>query len=248
MRKKSTSMAASQTTLAAIVSGPGFGPQIKDRQRVRDLAEVYTNEREVNAMLDLVLDMFPHHSLTGVEFKFLEPACGSGNFLAEILRRKLRPIRLAAIGDLQEYEHWLLRALASIYAVDICAENVAESQDRVLTVLDAHYRASTAATKPSVGFSSASRTIAHTNILCADMLTDASTLEVIDYRSAHGGCFERTWSVLDESSNARAQTDLFTPDQPVKHDALAVHYTKLAESPDPTTALLSSLDMLRSCG
>lgn len=58
-------------------------PLIKSRNRVRDLAEVYTAEREVRAMLDLV----PEFSLKQT---FLEPACGNGNFLIEILRRKLQ--------------------------------------------------------------------------------------------------------------------------------------------------------------
>lgn len=56
---------------------------IKSKERVRDLAEVYTAEREVRAMLDLV----PEFSLNQT---FLEPACGNGNFLIEILRRKLQ--------------------------------------------------------------------------------------------------------------------------------------------------------------
>lgn len=247
MRNKSRSMTAGQTSLTIVVPSAGFGLQIKNRQRVRALAEVYTNEREVSAMLDLVLDMFPNDTLDGVELKFLEPACGSGNFLEEILRRKIRPIRLAAIGDVQQYEHWLLRALASIYAVDICAENVAESRDRVLTVLDAHHQVDAIGKRPSIGFSSASRAIADTNILCGDMLADAKTLEVIDYRSSHEGCFERIWSVLDESSTAGTQSDLFTPDQSVKRDEFPVHYTKLAESPDPATASFSSLSALQSC-
>lgn len=212
---------------------------IKSRERVHDLAEVYTNEREVNAMLDLVAGMFPDDSLSGVDSKFLEPGCGSGNFLVEILRRKLRPIRLAALGDVDEYEHWLLRALASIYAVDICAENVVESQHRLATVLDAHYRADADNRSPSLGFTSASRTILGTNVLRADMLTEASRLEVIDYQPAGRGCFVRTWSVLDESLTAQAQTDLFMPDQSAKCDEVPLHYSRLADSPDPTSASLT---------
>src|SRR3546814_7900619 len=70
-------------------SAPDPLGQIKTRQRVRDLAEVFTHEREVKAMLDLIPDMFPAGSSTrAVDAKFLEPACGSGNFLAEILDRK----------------------------------------------------------------------------------------------------------------------------------------------------------------
>ena len=67
------------------------GSQIKSRERVRDLAEVYTHEREVNAMLDLVPDMFPSATDPGnTDRTFLEPACGHGNFLVAILRPQAR--------------------------------------------------------------------------------------------------------------------------------------------------------------
>lgn len=58
--------------------------QVKSRQRVVDHGEVFTNEREVNAMLDLV-----RQETERIDSRFLEPACGDGNFLAEILKRKL---------------------------------------------------------------------------------------------------------------------------------------------------------------
>src|SRR3546814_5458274 len=80
---------------------------LKTRQRVRDLAEVFTHEREVKAMLDLIPDMFPAGSSTrAVDAKFLEPACGSGNFLEEILRRKLAGVRFARVRSVSRYEHW----------------------------------------------------------------------------------------------------------------------------------------------
>ena len=58
--------------------------QIKSKKRVSEHGEVFTNEREVNAMLDLVKD-----ETLRIDSRFLEPACGDGNFLIEILRRKL---------------------------------------------------------------------------------------------------------------------------------------------------------------
>ena len=61
--------------------------QIKSKERVADHGEVFTNEREVNAMLDLVKD-----ESFNVESTFLEPACGDGNFLIAILDRKLRKV------------------------------------------------------------------------------------------------------------------------------------------------------------
>jgi len=62
--------------------------QIKSKERVANHGEVFTAEREVHAMLDLV-----KHETSRIESRFLEPSCGDGNFLAEILRRKLRVIK-----------------------------------------------------------------------------------------------------------------------------------------------------------
>ena len=61
--------------------------QLKSRKRVADHGEVFTNEREVNAMLDLV-----KQETERIESRFLEPACGNGNFLAEVLKRKLEVV------------------------------------------------------------------------------------------------------------------------------------------------------------
>jgi hypothetical protein len=74
--------------------------QIRSRSRVRDLAEVYTHDREVHAMLDLVPDMFPTEEDPGnTDRTFLEPACGHGNFLVEILRRKLTYVTTSRYGS-----------------------------------------------------------------------------------------------------------------------------------------------------
>ena len=61
--------------------------QVKSKKRVADHGEVFTNEREVNAMLDLV-----QQETERIDSRFLEPACGNGNFLAEVLRRKLNVV------------------------------------------------------------------------------------------------------------------------------------------------------------
>lgn len=99
--------------------------QIKSRERVRELAEVYTNEREVNAMLDLVPDIAQN-----IYSKFLEPACGNGNFLVKILERKMKTVANTH-KTLKNYEFYSLKALSTIYAVDICPENVQESRERM---------------------------------------------------------------------------------------------------------------------
>ena len=210
--------------------------QIKTRQRVRDLAEVFTHEREVTAMLDLIPDMFPSGSIRLVDAKFLEPACGSGNFLEEILRRKLAGIRFGKVKSVPRYEHWLLRALASIYGVDISEDNVVESRSRLVEVLRSHYNNDANTTVPTDGFASAAHAIVDTNILHADFLADASRTQVVDYQPMRGGYFTREWSMLDDSAVAQRTPDLFHPEPAPKRDEVPVHYTELFANPLPTLA------------
>lgn len=99
--------------------------QVKSRQRVADHGEVFTSEREVNAMLDLV-----KQETERVDSRFLEPACGNGNFVAEILRRKLVAAKRRATPPKKkkplpaEYEKQSVIAVASIYGVDLLMDNV----------------------------------------------------------------------------------------------------------------------------
>lgn len=101
---------------------------VKSAERVRDLGEVFTPASTVKEMLDLLPGKVwtPHPSLT-----FLEPACGDGNFLIAILDRKLKRIardlkqdKLAAGTTTEAVQFHALEALASIYAVDISADNI----------------------------------------------------------------------------------------------------------------------------
>ena len=91
--------------------------QIKSRERVKTFAEVFTAEREVKAMCDLI----PESEWT-IESKFLEPCCGTGNFLVEIYARKLALCKDEKDG---------LKALASIVGIDIQDDNCVESRQRL---------------------------------------------------------------------------------------------------------------------
>lgn len=97
--------------------------QIKSRKRVQEHAEVFTAEREVNAMLDLVND-----ELLRPESTFLEPACGEGNFTVEILRRKLNAVFHA---ELSKFERLSLVSVASIYAIELLTDNVCIARKRM---------------------------------------------------------------------------------------------------------------------
>lgn len=99
--------------------------QIKSKKRVSDYGEVYTAEREVNAMLDLVWEQAASITTT-----FFEPACGNGNFVAAILKRKLQTVIVRG-GGCEQVMLNILRAVSSIYGVDIQSDNVYETRSRL---------------------------------------------------------------------------------------------------------------------
>lgn len=108
--------------------------QIKSKDRVRDNGEVYTNEREVKAMMDLVKD-----ESYRIDSKFLEPSCGNGNFLIEILERKLNTIENLFKNNKTEYERQCLIAVSNIYGIDILPDNCIESQNRLFRYFETVY-------------------------------------------------------------------------------------------------------------
>ncbi len=111
--------------------------QVKSRERVQKHGEVFTAPREVNAMLDLV-----RNETERLDSRFLEPACGDGNFLVEILRRKLA----VASSNYQkhqsqlQYEKDAILAISSIYGIDILPDNAQECRVRLLTIFKEHYK------------------------------------------------------------------------------------------------------------
>lgn len=108
--------------------------QVKSKQRVADHGEVFTNNREVNAMLDLV-----KHETERVDSRFLEPACGNGNFLAEVLRRKLNVVDSRYKKSQIEWEKNALIAIATIYGVDILEDNAEECRSRLFDIFSKNY-------------------------------------------------------------------------------------------------------------
>lgn len=107
--------------------------QIVSIERVRDSGEVLTNEREVEAMLNLVKD-----EVERIDSKFLEPACGDGNFLIAILKRKLNIAK--KYKNKNDFEKFSLLGLSSIYGIDLLIDNVEESRKRLLVYFEEFYR------------------------------------------------------------------------------------------------------------
>ena len=108
--------------------------QVKSKQRVADHGEVFTAEREVNAMLDLV-----KQETERIDSRFLEPACGNGNFLLEILRRKLAVVENNYAKNQSDYELYAVLAVSSIYGIDILQDNVKECCERLYNIFNEKY-------------------------------------------------------------------------------------------------------------
>lgn len=105
----------------------------RSKQRVADHGEVFTPAWMVEAMLDLV-----EEETERIDSRFLEPACGSGNFLVEVLRRKLAAVdRKFGRSDF-ERRHYALLGLMCIYGIELLDDNIAECRANLLEVLDEH--------------------------------------------------------------------------------------------------------------
>jgi hypothetical protein len=139
--------------------------QTKSKQRIADHGEVFTAEREVNAMLDLV-----KQETERIDSRFLEPACGDGNFLAEILRRKLAVVKSRYGKNAADYERYAVIALTSIYGVDILQDNVDDCRSRMFEIFDKEYTAN-CRKEANDDTREAVRFILRHNILCGDALT-----------------------------------------------------------------------------
>jgi hypothetical protein len=102
---------------------------IKSKQRVADYGEVFTPAWMVEAMLNLV-----KNETERIDSRFLEPACGSGNFLVKILQRKLVAVELKYGKSDFEQRHYALLGLMCIYGIELLADNIAECRANVLKI------------------------------------------------------------------------------------------------------------------
>ncbi|MDR2962486.1 MAG: SAM-dependent DNA methyltransferase [Bacteroidales bacterium] len=208
--------------------------QVKSKQRVADHGEVFTAEREVNAMLDLVKP-----ETERIDSRFLEPACGNGNFLAEILRRKLAVVERTYAKNQADYERYAVLAVSSMYGIDILHDNVTECRERLYDIFNETYTALYGAIcldecRRSVRF------LLETNIVWGDALdfTNPETkqpLVLAEWSAVSSTMFQRRdyqFRFLVEKTH---QFSLFSDegdpadiDQPVK-DYPLVHFLQLSE-------------------
>lgn len=111
----------------------GIQPEtlVKSRQRVADHGEVFTPAWLVEGMLDLVKDESER-----IDSRFLEPACGSGNFLIPVLRRKLATVQTRYAKSSFERRHQGLLGLMCVYGIELLADNADECRERLVQTFD----------------------------------------------------------------------------------------------------------------
>ena len=137
--------------------------QVKSRKRVADHGEVFTHPREVNAMLDLVKDESER-----IDSRFLEPACGDGNFLIEILRRKLTTVASRYAKGTAEAQKYALQAVSSIYGIELLPDNAEQCRQRLFDFVVETFRD---AASPDDEFQKNVRYLLQRNIVQGDALT-----------------------------------------------------------------------------
>ena len=184
--------------------------QTKSKQRVADHGEVFTADREVNAMLDLV-----KQETERIDSRFLEPACGDGNFLAEILRRKLAVVKSRYVKNADDYERYAVIAVSSIYGVELLPDNTEECRKRMFEIFDKEYTANCRKTANDETREAVRHILRH-NILCGDALTmkNANGVPIIfaEWSAVNGCMLKRRDFRLDqmlEENTVNLQMDLF---------------------------------------
>jgi hypothetical protein len=217
-----------------IVEEIGEKGQVKSKKRVTDHGEVFTNDREVNAMLDLV-----KHETERIDSRFLEPACGNGNFLAEVLRRKLAIVDSRYSKSQVEWERYAVIAVSSIYGVDILEDNAIECRERLFKIFDKRYTAlfkdkCVDECRSSVKF------LFNRNILWGDALdfTNPETKKPIvfsEWSAVNGSMLKRRDYIFKFLVEKTHQFSMFNDegtaaaiDEPVK-DFPLIHFLKLGE-------------------
>jgi hypothetical protein len=141
-------------------------PQVISKKRVADHGEVLTGKREVNAMLDLV-----KQETERIDSRFLEPACGNGNFLTEILERKLAVVERRYGKSQLDFERYAVLAISSIYGIDILEDNVRQCRHRLYGLFDCDFYSRIFKNRAKNKCREAVRFILDRNIIWGDALT-----------------------------------------------------------------------------
>ena len=208
--------------------------QIKSKKRVADHGEVFTNEREVNAMLDLVKDESER-----IDSRFLESAMGDGNFLVEVLNRKLNSVDRKYKNVQFDWERYGIIALSSIYGVDLLEDNAIECRNRLFQIFDSRY-SNLFGEKCNDSCRKSAQFILNRNILWGDALdfTNPVTKKPIifsEWSAVNGSLLKRRDFIFKFLVEKSHQFSMFNDegnvgsiDEPIK-DYPLIHFLKLGE-------------------
>lgn len=108
---------------------------MENKKRIKDYGEVFTQKKEVDSILNLV-----KNETLNLESRFLEPACGDGNFLVEILSRKISILNSRFKKDKIDFERNSIIALSSLYGIDILSDNIEKLNIRLLDIFIKNYQ------------------------------------------------------------------------------------------------------------
>lgn len=146
---------------------------IRSKERVVDLAEVFTPSWLVNEMIENVGDQ-----QILIDTRILEPSCGNGNFLIEILARKLQYIKLSNTAEDVNFQ--ILKCLTSTYGIDISTTNIIEAHARIIDLISEFY-IQHLGYKIELEFQSVITYVLTKNVLCADFLKNIDDIEICEY-------------------------------------------------------------------
>lgn len=195
--------------------------QVVSKKRVADHGEVFTGKREVNAMLDLV-----RQETERIESRFLVPACGKGNFLTEILERKLYIVETRYRKSQLDYERNAVLSISSIYGIDILEDNVVECRKRLFELFNQKY-SSFFKNRAKGECRNATQFILEKNIIWGDALTlktvnaDPQPIVFSEWSPVNGSFFKRRDFAFHElfPKKKDRQRSLFSkPDQLLSSD------------------------------
>lgn len=179
---------------------------VKSKQRVADHGEVFTPSWMVEAMLDLVKE--ESHR---IDSRFLEPACGSGNFLVQVLRRKLAAVEMKFGKSDFEKRHYALLGLMCIYGIELLPDNIVECRANLLEKFAEYLNLN-----ESDDFYRTASSVLEQNLVHGDALTmlarDGQPITFAEWGYIGKGKFQRRdfrFDVLTGSSAFSAEGSLF---------------------------------------
>jgi len=186
---------------------------VKSKQRVADHGEVFTPAWMVEAMLDLVKG-----ETERIDSRFLESACGEGNFLVQVLRRKLAAVELKYGKSDFERRHYALLGLMCLYGIELLPDNIAECRANLLAIFAEYLNLA-----PADDFYRAAVCVLSQNLIHGDALTmrawDGSPITFAEWAYLWKGRFQRrdfSFKALTQSSAFSTERELFA--QLGKHD------------------------------